>query len=51
MWGKPDNKLLIAIHGDTSDKEDTVTELLAATAVAKRYGVLRYYQQWLSDNL
>lgn len=40
MWGKPDNKLIIAVHGDMSDKEDTVIELLAETAIAKGYGVL-----------
>lgn len=42
MWGKPDNKLIIAVHGDMSNKEDTVIELLAETAVAKGYGVLSF---------
>ncbi len=42
LWGKPGAKLLIEVHGNLSDKEDTVISILAEKAVAKGYQVLSF---------
>ena len=42
LWGTPTDKLFIAVHGNCSNKEDTVIGLLAEAAVAKGYQVLSF---------
>jgi len=42
LWGNPGEKVIIAVHGDMSNKEDTVIELLAGTAISKGYSVLSF---------
>ena len=42
LWGKQSAKLLIEIHGNLSNKEDTVIAMLAKKAVAKGYQVLSF---------
>ncbi|AKB25302.1 Alpha/beta hydrolase [Methanosarcina sp. MTP4] len=42
LWGKPGAKLLIEVHGNLSNKEDTVISILAQKAVAKGYQVLSF---------
>ena len=42
LWGKKSEKLFIAIHGNMSNKEDIVIEILAKEAVQKGYQVLSF---------
>lgn len=42
LWGKQSENLLIAVHGDLSNKEDTVISMLAQKAIAKGYQVLSF---------
>jgi pimeloyl-ACP methyl ester carboxylesterase len=42
LWGEPGNRMIIAVHGDFSNKEDTVIELLAQYAISKGYRVLSF---------
>ncbi len=42
LWGKPGDKIILAVHGDLSHKEDTIIELLAKKAVPKGYTVLSF---------
>lgn len=42
LWEKGSNKLLIAIHGDQSNKEDAIIKILAQNAIDKDYQVLSF---------
>lgn len=42
MWGNPSNKLLIAVHGNLSNKEDTCITITAQRAAEKGYRVLSF---------
>ena len=42
LWGKPGDKIIITVHGDLSNKEDTIIELLAKNAILKGYCVLSF---------
>lgn len=42
FWGELSTKLLIAVHGDLSNKEDHIIELLAEAAISKGYQVLSF---------
>jgi len=42
VWGDSSERVLIAVHGNLSHKEDTVIELLADVAVSKGYQVLSF---------
>ena len=42
IWGEPSNRVFIAAHGDQSNKEDQVIELLAQEATKKGYQVLSF---------
>lgn len=42
LWGAASDKLLLAIHGDQSHKEDAVIQIVAAAAVAQGYQVLSF---------
>lgn len=42
LWGEKSEKLFIAIHGNMSNKEDTVIEILAKEAIIKGYQVLSF---------
>lgn len=42
LWGKPDNQIIISVHGDLSNKEDTIIKLLAKNAIPKDYQVLSF---------
>lgn len=42
LWGKQSENLLIAVHGNLSNKEDTVISMLAQKAIAKGYQVLSF---------
>ena len=42
LWGEHASKIIIAVHGDLSHKEDTVIELLAKNATQKGYCVLSF---------
>lgn len=42
LWGKSGKKVIIAVHGDMSHKEDTVITLLARHANPKGYHVLSF---------
>ncbi len=42
LWGKPSTKLLLEVHGNLSNKEDTVISMLAQKAVKKGYQVLSF---------
>lgn len=42
LWGNSLDKLIIAVHGDMSDKEDKVIELLVGNAINKNYSVLSF---------
>lgn len=42
LWGNSRDKLIIAVHGDMSNKEDKVIELLAESAINKSYSVLSF---------
>lgn len=42
IWGEKSKKIFIAIHGNMSNKEDTVIEILAQIAINKGYQVLSF---------
>lgn len=42
LWGELSGRLMIAVHGDQSNKEDTVIAVLAEVAAAKGYQVLSF---------
>lgn len=42
LWGPASDKLLIAVHGNQSNKADTVIQIVAETAVQKGYQVLSF---------
>lgn len=42
IWGETSDKVIVAVHGNMSHKEDTVIELLAKEAVRKGYQVLSF---------
>lgn len=42
LWGKRCDRVIIAVHGDLSNKEDTVIALLAKNAIKKGYCVLSF---------
>ena len=42
LWGPKSNKVIIAVHGSGSSKEDTVICLLANVAIVKGYQVISF---------
>lgn len=42
LWGTTSNKILIAVHGKQSNKEDTVIELVAQESVKRGYHVISF---------
>ncbi|MEG0366683.1 MAG: alpha/beta hydrolase [Coprobacillus sp.] len=42
IWGVPSDKVIIAVHGNMSNKEDIPIEILANVAVSKNYQVLSF---------
>ncbi|NFG24327.1 alpha/beta hydrolase [Clostridium botulinum] len=42
LWGERSEKIFIAVHGNMSNKEDTVIEILAKEAIKKGYQVLSF---------
>lgn len=42
LWGEKSERLFIAVHGNMSNKEDTVIEILAEEAIKKGYQVLSF---------
>jgi len=42
LWGKPSNKLFIAVHGNMSSKDDEVIVIFAEEAIGKGYQVLSF---------
>ncbi|WP_010291852.1 alpha/beta hydrolase [Clostridium senegalense] len=42
LWGKNSEKLFIAVHGNMSNKEDVVIQILAEEALKKGYQVLSF---------
>jgi len=42
LWGQPSSKMLIAVHGNFSNKEDTVITMAAEKAVQKGYQALSF---------
>lgn len=42
VWGKSSSKVFIAVHGNMSNKEDTVIELFAKKATSKGYQVISF---------
>ena len=42
IWGERSNKVYIAVHGNMSNKEDTVIKILAEKAIPKGYQVLSF---------
>ena len=42
LWGSKTDKLFIAVHGDKSDKNDTVIAILAEESAQKGYQVLSF---------
>lgn len=42
LWGKPSEKLLIEVHGNLSNKEDTVISMMAQVAEDKGYQILSF---------
>ncbi|WP_312649609.1 alpha/beta hydrolase [Aminipila sp.] len=42
LWGKENSKLFIAVHGNMSNKEDSVISILAEKAVEKGYKVVSF---------
>jgi hypothetical protein len=42
LWGKPSDKLFIAIHGNMSSKDDDVIVIFAEEAIEKGYQVLSF---------
>ena len=42
IWGEDSSKVFIAIHGNQSNKEDVVIEILAKIVVNKGYQVISF---------
>lgn len=42
LWGKESSKIFIAVHGNMSNKEDTVISMLAEKAIEKGYKVVSF---------
>ena len=42
LWGEKSENLIIAVHGNSSYKEDTPITILAETAVGKNYQILSF---------
>lgn len=42
LWGEPSKKLMIEVHGNLSNKEDAVLEIMAQKAVKKGYQALSF---------
>jgi len=42
LWGKRCDQIIIAVHGDQSNKEDIIIELLAKNAIQRGYCVLSF---------
>lgn len=42
LWGEKSEKVFIAVHGNMSNKEDTVIEILAKEAIKKGYQVISF---------
>ena len=42
IWGERSNKVLIAVHGNMSNKEDEVIKILAEKVVFKGYQLLSF---------
>lgn len=42
LWGKPSDRVIVAVHGNMSHKSDMVIQLLAHSAAAKGYQVLSF---------
>ncbi len=42
LWGNPSDKCFVAVHGDQSNKEDTVIQLFAEIVTAQGYQVLSF---------
>ncbi len=42
LWGKPSDKLFIAVHGNMSRKDDAAIVILSEEAIAKGYQVLSF---------
>lgn len=42
LWGERQQRILIAVHGDQSNKEDAIIEVLAQNAIKKDYQVLSF---------
>lgn len=42
LWGEPSNKILVAVHGNLSNKEDVPISILAEVACKKGYQVLSF---------
>ncbi|WP_459201732.1 alpha/beta hydrolase [Methanococcus sp. CF] len=42
LWGKEQTRLIIAVHGNMSSKDDTVIQILSKIAVKKGYQVLSF---------
>lgn len=42
LWGKPSDRLFIAVHGNMSSKDDEVIVILAEEAIRKGYQVLSF---------
>lgn len=42
LWGEKSEKLFVAVHGNMSNKEDTVIQILAKEAIEKGYQVLSF---------
>ncbi|CAF29747.1 alpha/beta hydrolase [Methanococcus maripaludis] len=42
LWGKEQNRVFIAVHGNMSSKDDTVIQMLSEIAVKKGYQVLSF---------
>lgn len=42
LWGKPSSKMMIAVHGNQSNKQDLIIEKLAIVAISKGYQLLSF---------
>ncbi len=42
IWGEKSSRVFIAVHGNLSNKEDTVIEIFAEKVVSKGYQVLSF---------
>src|SRR5690554_4907838 len=49
LWGEKSDKILIEVHGDLSNKEDTIISIMAEIEVAKVYQVLIFDLQGHAD--